>query len=260
MNMHTWQERAQDDEKYSSVIDPRDKSGLKAAYMKTVHQKALQVYTGGIRPGSKLLDFGCGSGRILEYEMLRPAAYYGVDIAPLMIQNAQNKWRGRRQANFYVDNGAGLPFAADTFDYVLSTWVFQHIIDDEKLGEKIAELARLLKPGGLLIFIEQVRSGEAVEMSADGTAFKKYRTPEQYEQLCSHAFTKINSRLLPGVGNGLFYRALNIFRKRFLAGLIPLLVITDRTIYDLFFGKSAALRNFYIGRKWIDLICCCKKQ
>ena len=171
--MDIWQERAKSDENYSSVIDPNDKSGLKAAYMKIVHEKAMKSFIKEISPGEKVLDFGCGIGRILEYDFLLNADYYGVDISPNMIKNARQKWQNRPHTTFYVYDGITLPFESETFDYILSTWVFQHIIEDNKLKQLIAELAKLLRPEGSLLFIEQVRDSEYVEMNEDGKPFKK---------------------------------------------------------------------------------------
>ncbi len=258
--MDIWQERAKSDENYSSVIDPNDKSGLKAAYMKIVHEKAMKSFIKEISPGEKVLDFGCGIGRILEYDFLLNADYYGVDISPNMIKNARQKWQNRPHTTFYVYDGITLPFESETFDYILSTWVFQHIIEDNKLKQLIAELAKLLRPEGSLLFIEQVRDSEYVEMNEDGKPFKKNRTAEVYKNLCGNEFAKINYKLLPGVGNGLFYRSVNVLRFKVLMGIIPLFAFMDEIIYQFLFSISAFMRNLYMGKKWFDLICYCKKN
>jgi SAM-dependent methyltransferase len=198
--MDIWQDRAKKDENYSSVIDPRDKSGLKAAYMKIVHEGAIKSFIKEIKPGEKVLDFGCGMGRILEYDLFLNADYYGVDISSEMIKNARQKWGNKPHTNFYVYNGTLLPFESETFDYVISTWVFQHIIEDDKLEKLIGELVKLLRPNGLLLFIEQVRDSEYVEMF-NGTPFKKYRTARHYKEICGHEFAEINYKLVPGVCN-----------------------------------------------------------
>ena len=257
--MNIWQERAKSDENYSSVIDPKDKSGLKAAYMKIVHEEAIKSFIKEIKPGEKVLDFGCGIGRILEYDLFLNIDYYGVDISPEMIKNACRKWKNRPHTNFYVYNGTLLPFEHETFDYVISTWVFQHIVEDNKLEELIAELARLLRPNGALLFIEQVRNSEYIELLRNGTPFKKYRIAQYYKEICGHEFAEIYCNLVPGVSNGFFYRIMSVWRIGLMKSLVPLFVSTDKLIYRLIFARSAFMKKLYIGKKWIDFICYCKK-
>ena len=236
--MDIWQDRAKNDENYSSVIDPKDKSGLKAAYMKIVHEGAIKSFIKEIKPGEKVLDFGCGTGRILEYDLFLNADYYGVDISSGMIKNARQKWENRPHTNLYVYNGTLLPFEHETFDYVISTWVFQHIVEDNKLEELITELAKLHRPKGALLFIEQIRNNEYVEMLE---------------------IAEINYNLVPGVSNGFFYRIMSVLRIGLMKGLVPLFVSMDKLIYRLIFARSAFMRKFYIGKKWIDCIYYCKQ-
>lgn len=259
MNINIWQERAKNDENYSSVIDPKDKSGLKAAYAKIVQERAIKTFIKEIKPGEKTLDFGCGTGRILEYDLFLNTDYYGVDISPEMIKNARRKWENRPLTNFYCYNGISLPFEHETFDYIISTWVFQHIVEDNKLEELMAELAKLLRPNGALLFIEQIRDNEYVEMFENGTPFKKYRTALHYKEICAHEFAEINYILVPGVGNGFFYRILSVLRIGLMKVLVPLFVSIDKLIYRSVFAQSAVMRKIYIGKKWIDCIYYCKK-
>jgi ubiquinone/menaquinone biosynthesis C-methylase UbiE len=108
--MDIWQERAKKDENYSSVIDPKDKSGMKAAYAKIVQEITIKSFIKEIKPGEKVLDFGCGTGRILEYDLFLNADYYGVDISSGMIKNAKQKWKNRPHTKFYAYSGTLLPF------------------------------------------------------------------------------------------------------------------------------------------------------
>ena len=80
-----------------------------------------------------------------------------------------------------------------------------------------------------------------------------------YKEICRNKFAKIYYNLVPGVGNGFFYRTMSVLRIGLMKGLIPLFVFMDKLIYRLIFTRSAFMRRFYIGKKWIDFICYCKK-
>ena len=43
-------------------------------------------------------------------------------------------------------------------------------------------------------------------------------------------------------------------------GIIPLFAFMDEIIYQFLFSISAFMRNLYMGKKWFDLICYCKKN
>jgi SAM-dependent methyltransferase len=88
----------------------------------------------------EILDFGCGSK---PYESLFTAAdsYVGIDIAVSGHDHANSK------VDFYYD-GKTLPFPDGRFDVVVSFEVFEHVFN---LPEVIAEIRRVLKPGGQVL-------------------------------------------------------------------------------------------------------------
>lgn len=99
---------------------------------------------------SRVLDFGCGWGRILRLFLrdVAPGNLYGVDVMPLALELCRktNPW-----ANFSpvsVLPPSDLP--ADTFDLVYLYSVFSHL--SEGAHDKwLTEFSRVLKPGGLLM-------------------------------------------------------------------------------------------------------------
>lgn len=95
------------------------------------------------------LDLGCGDGiltDILFQRIGKPARLVGVDPDPLETDAA-------RSYDFYerihTCGGAEIPEADDTFDYVISNSVLEHIPDLEPV---IAEVGRVLRPGGKFYF------------------------------------------------------------------------------------------------------------
>lgn len=103
-------------------------------------------------PAASLLDAGCGDGRFLAAiagGAARPERLVGCDISARILETARRavEMRGA-EAEFVRANLERLPFEDGEFERVLSVQVVEHLVDP---GAGIAELARVLKPGGVLI-------------------------------------------------------------------------------------------------------------
>lgn len=95
-----------------------------------------------------ILDHGCGYGRILRE--LQQAGYtnlYGTDPSPKMIERAA---RELANISLAVTDGEHIPFADETFEVVSLIAVLTSVIADQAQQEMIAEIKRVLKPGGLI--------------------------------------------------------------------------------------------------------------
>jgi SAM-dependent methyltransferase len=106
-------------------------------------------YSGRIGRETKILDFGCGWGRIIRFFMrdVDHANLYGVDcyLEALEMAKSQNKW-----VNFQLI-GARPPIPLEEkFDVIYLFSVFSHLSESLHL-ELLQEFSRLLKPDGLLI-------------------------------------------------------------------------------------------------------------
>lgn len=95
------------------------------------------------------LDFGCGTGAFASD--FPPAFYTGVDYAPHYIRFA----RRARAGQFAVASGVALGLGTASFDAALVLGVFHHMPDDI-VRASVAELRRVLKPGGTLLVMEDV--------------------------------------------------------------------------------------------------------
>lgn len=96
------------------------------------------------------LDFGCGVGRLTQALGHYFDSCMGVDISEAMIQQAQS-FNELPHCRYLATSSIPLPFPTDTFSFVYSNIVLQHI--PRHFTEKyLRELIRVLKPGGLLVF------------------------------------------------------------------------------------------------------------
>ena len=98
----------------------------------------------------KVLEVGCGLGRLTRRLAELAPDTTGVDVSPQMIERAR---RLNPELQFQVVSGVDLSLFADcTFDLVFSFIVFQHVPSSRITLNYVSEIARVLKPGGLAAF------------------------------------------------------------------------------------------------------------
>ena len=103
------------------------------------------------------LDFGCGCGRNVLNLHKRFKRMDGVDISPELIatceKNMSNQNIDSKLYKFYSCNGVDLSvFNNDTYDFVMSTIVLQHICVHDIRYNYLKEFYRIMKPAGILSF------------------------------------------------------------------------------------------------------------
>ena len=113
-----------------------------------------------IQPGESVLEVGCGTGELTLRANARAGStglVCGIDPSAEMIHVARAKAdRAKLGIDFRVAAIEALPFASGTFDVVLSSLMMHHLSDDLKtLG--LAEVRRVLKPGGRLLIVDMKR-------------------------------------------------------------------------------------------------------
>ena len=110
-----------------------------------------------INPGDKVLDVGCGTGDLtLEAKKIAGSIgeVYGTDASPKMIEQAQQKaLRTNADVTFQVGLVENISFPDNHFEVVLSSLMMHHLPDDLK-SAGLAEIYRVLKPGGRLLIVD----------------------------------------------------------------------------------------------------------
>ena len=105
--------------------------------------------------GKRVLDYGCGSGYGSWQVAQRAVHVVGVDVAPDAVAHASDHFQADNLSFEAIDPARPLPFASESFDVVLSFQVFEHVRDTQKY---LAEIARVLVPGGRMILVTPDRS------------------------------------------------------------------------------------------------------
>lgn len=128
----------------------------------------------------KVLDFGCGYGRIVD--QLDQRGYsdvVGIDPSSAMIERGRSMFP---KLSLLHSTGQDLPFNSGYFDAIIACAVFTSIPSTEARQAAASEIRRVLKPGGLLHLSEFCASEERRFMSTLGVPMR-YSTPEALQRL-----------------------------------------------------------------------------
>ncbi|MFG3440197.1 class I SAM-dependent methyltransferase [Nonomuraea sp. NPDC047897] len=111
------------------------------------YERPAMLELAGDVTGRRILDAGCGSGPLFAELRDRGAVVTGIDASAGMLEMARR--RLGIEADLRVADLAGpLPFPDDTFDDVIASLVLHYL---EDWGPTLAELRRVLRPGGRLL-------------------------------------------------------------------------------------------------------------
>ena len=121
-------------------------------------QEVKQTLKKYIKDGDKILDLGCGNGRLLKsLDGFSDLDYIGLDNCSKFISNNQkmiSKKQSKLRIKFINDDILNLAqFKENEFNAIFMIASFHHI-PSNKLRERVmADLSRILKPGGFLIMV-----------------------------------------------------------------------------------------------------------
>lgn len=109
-----------------------------------------QIMKGRYRQTDKILDAGCGTGRNLHWFLKEKMDVYAIDQNPesiIELKNAHPELPANRLQNCTVEQ---LPFEEDFFDHIISSAVLHFASGASQFNNMVAEMVRVLKPGGSL--------------------------------------------------------------------------------------------------------------
>ncbi len=109
----------------------------------------------------RLLDVACGTGRFLRAVRLAYPAMKltGLDLSRPYLEEAQRHLKGLRPVEWVAANAETIPLPDASQDIVTTVFLF-HELPPEVRRIVTAEMARVLKPGGLLVFIDSLQIGD----------------------------------------------------------------------------------------------------
>jgi ubiquinone/menaquinone biosynthesis C-methylase UbiE len=169
-----WDERARENARYYVNTERRDwtdddffRSGERTV-AEEVLTDMINICQGKDPARMRVLEIGCGAGRVTRALSSIFGEVYGVDISGEMIRQATLALADRPRAHVLQNNGKDLSCLGDlVFDFAFSSIVFQHIPSRDIIEGYVREVHRVLRPGALFKF--QVQGDATLSTSPDDT-------------------------------------------------------------------------------------------
>jgi ubiquinone/menaquinone biosynthesis C-methylase UbiE len=129
------------------------------ALMQHFYEAPLLRHLGGPIAGCCVLEVGCGRGIGIELlvRQFQVARVYGIDLDPRQIERARKRLAGKYTGRVMLNVGSveELPFMNASFDAVFDFGILHHV---PAWQTSVAEIRRVLKPGGTFFFEEVTRA------------------------------------------------------------------------------------------------------
>ena len=147
-----------------------------ASLLNAFYERPAMIALAGDVAGRRILDAGCGSGPLSAALGAGGAVMTGFDSSPAMLELARRRL-GPAADLHLADLGKPLPFADSSFDDVVASLVLHYL---EDWSAPLAELRRVLKPGGRLILsVNHPTVSVVTQPAEDYFAIRQYS--EDYE-------------------------------------------------------------------------------
>ncbi|MEV6556846.1 class I SAM-dependent methyltransferase [Nocardia sp. NPDC051756] len=145
------------------LTKPRSYLAFKAIFLlgRGTELNARLVALSGAAPGRQVVDIGCGPGDLARKLAVRVGpggSVVGIDPAVEMIDYATEHSNAVTNCRFELAAAQTLPLPDATFDVVTSTFAMHHIPEAQRRAA-IAQMFRILRPGGTLLLADTHPTG-----------------------------------------------------------------------------------------------------
>jgi ubiquinone/menaquinone biosynthesis C-methylase UbiE len=108
--------------------------------------------------------------RTLGAALPRETKFFGLDLSPHYIARAREVLPREQDVSLVSDNAEKLPFLDGSFDVVTSVFLLHEIPGDVR-ARVLAEMARVTRPGGLVIVADSIQLADAPELEREILGF-----------------------------------------------------------------------------------------
>jgi SAM-dependent methyltransferase len=230
------------DRRLSEQFDLRGtgETGLSLAYNRACYALRERVLTRALREsavdplGREVLDVGCGTGFFTAYYLARGAHVTGLDIAPTSVERLSAR---HPEARFLLADVSETP-PGGTFEIVNAFDVLYHITDDARWERALRNLARAVRPGGVLLATDTFRDSGALAAHNRMRPLARYRAVLESEGLEPGSLYPTHVLLNRDLG-----------ALRFLNRAPGLLLALDRALLGLGFGHDGAVSKLLVSKR-----------
>jgi SAM-dependent methyltransferase len=142
--------------------------------------------------GERWLDAACGPGLVARGLAARVGEVHGVDMTPAMVALARREAQREGAANavFSLGDATALGFEPGSFDGAVTRFSLHHI---PAPGRVVAELARVVRPGGAVVLADHVTSEDA-DVAAWHQEIERLRDPSHWACLTPAGLRALGER------------------------------------------------------------------
>jgi len=141
---------------------------------------------------ARVLEMGCGVGRLVPHLLAATASYTGLDIAASMVEEARRRCSEHAEARFFESDGTSVPEAAKdrSYDLAIALAVFIHC-PKQVIELLMRDIFAVLAPGGRLRFqlLGDPEDSTGIEMATPDqvSAVDEPGAPERSEAVAASA-------------------------------------------------------------------------
>jgi ubiquinone/menaquinone biosynthesis C-methylase UbiE len=139
-----------------------------AEWAETVQNEILPWALGNRELGNDVLEVGPGPGQTTEVLRTRTPRLTAVEVDEALARQLTERLKGSNVEVVHAD-GTALPFEDDRFSAATSFTMLHHVPSATDQDRLLRELARVLRPGGVLIGVDSIESPEWWELHVGDT-------------------------------------------------------------------------------------------
>jgi SAM-dependent methyltransferase len=174
-------------------------------------QAKQQLLDMGFKRGMKFLDVGCGTGAMLREVKAfdsKNKHIWGIDANKEFLLHAARIASENKRAKYCASNTYRLPFKDNSFDFVWSRLMLEHLVDPLRA---IKEMKRVSKKGGIIAIGD-----------LDGNCIFHYPVDKKFERDLNHLLTLLAPYGFdPYIGRKLFHLLLVLHLRKIEVKLYP---------------------------------------
>jgi demethylmenaquinone methyltransferase/2-methoxy-6-polyprenyl-1,4-benzoquinol methylase/phosphoethanolamine N-methyltransferase len=137
--------------------------------------REMTVRVASVGPGDKVLEAGCGTGSLAlaaKKHTGPEGEVVGIDASPEALDIARDKAaRAGMSITFQHALIEDIPYPDDQFDVALSCFMIHHLPSDDARRQGLAEVYRVLKPGGRLLILDGESSNRKLPQMMEEAGF-----------------------------------------------------------------------------------------